>query len=103
MKIVRSFPLISLNFLKNLRIIHGNILESQRYALLLLDNQNIQELWDWNDNRKLEIPNGTIFFHFNPKLCIEKIQKLVEIANLKQPTENDVRIFFLYLISLKIY
>lgn len=29
-KIVRSFPLVSLNFLKNLKVIHGHMLESQK-------------------------------------------------------------------------
>lgn len=28
LKIVRSFPLMSLNFLKKLRVIHGDLLES---------------------------------------------------------------------------
>lgn len=30
-KIVRSFPLVSLNFLKSLKVIHGYTLESSKY------------------------------------------------------------------------
>lgn len=30
LKIVRSFPLVSLNFLRNLRVIHGNTLENSK-------------------------------------------------------------------------
>lgn len=30
LKVVRSFPLVSLNFLKNLKAINGNFLESQK-------------------------------------------------------------------------
>ncbi|GJQ69970.1 InR [Trypoxylus dichotomus] len=83
LKIVRSFPLISLSFFKNLRIIHGNILESGRYAISVLDNQNLQDVWDWQ-NRTLTIGNGTLFFHFNPKLCPEKIEVLRKEANLPE-------------------
>nr|UTM63729.1 Insulin-like receptor [Riptortus pedestris] len=90
LKIVRSFPIVSLNFLKNLRIIHGKSLESSKYALVVLDNQNLVELWDW-ENRKLDFHiNGKLFFHFNPKLCLSKIQKLKEFAGLPDYTELEV-------------
>ncbi|KRT86246.1 Fibronectin domain-containing protein [Oryctes borbonicus] len=84
LKIVRSFPLISLGFFKNLRVIHGNVLESGRYAISVLDNQNLQDIWDWQ-NRTLTVGNGTLFFHFNPKLCPEKIEMLRKKANLPEP------------------
>nr|AVT56260.1 insulin receptor 1 [Boisea trivittata] len=90
LKIVRSFPIVSLNFLKNLKIIRGNSLESTKYALVVLDNQNLVELWDW-DNRDTEfIINGKLFFHFNPKLCLSKIEKLKEVAGLPDYTELEV-------------
>lgn len=47
----------------------------------MLDNQNLVELWDWNNRNStdgLKIERGQIFFHFNPKLCIEKIKQLQE-------------------------
>lgn len=30
LKVVRSFPLVSLNFLKNLKVIHGNTLDKYK-------------------------------------------------------------------------
>jgi insulin receptor len=33
LKIVRSFPLISLNFLRKLKVIHGKTLDSGKYVL----------------------------------------------------------------------
>lgn len=74
LKVIRSFPLLSLNFLKNLKRIRGEKLENKKYALILLDNQNLQDLWD--DNHTLIIEKGKLFFHFNPKLCYYKIERL---------------------------
>ncbi|NP_001291521.1 insulin-like peptide receptor [Solenopsis invicta] len=93
LRIVRSFPLISLNFLKNLRVIRGNDSES-KYSLSVLDNQNLQELWDWNTHKNITILAKTgparLFFHFNPKLCLHEIEKLRLKANLEEFTDHDV-------------
>ncbi|RZC43079.1 insulin-like receptor [Asbolus verrucosus] len=76
LKVVRSFPLVSLNFLKNLKRINGNQLESQKYVFVVLDNQNLQELWDWGTKKELEIKN--------------EIEGLQKIANLGNSTELEV-------------
>ncbi|KAG5880193.1 hypothetical protein JTB14_006626 [Gonioctena quinquepunctata] len=89
LKIVRSFPLVSLNFLKNLRRIRGLNLESRKFVFILLDNQNLQELWDWH-NRTLKIDTGKLYFHFNPKLCMEKIEKFRDIVGLTQYSPLEV-------------
>ncbi|KAB0801173.1 hypothetical protein PPYR_05527 [Photinus pyralis] len=89
LKIVRSFPLVSLNFLKSLKVIHGNNLDSQKYVFVVLDNQNLQDLWSW-ENRTLKIGNGKLFFHFNPKLCYSKIETLRLKANLAEFSELEV-------------
>jgi insulin receptor len=58
---------------------------------VVLDNQNLLELWDWETKGKdFTIENGRLFFHFNPKLCIEKIHQLKEIAGL--PDYNDMEV-----------
>lgn len=80
LKIARSFPLITLNFLRNLKIIRGNKLE-RNAALLVFDNANLQDLWTFpngtlNVEDRIQIPNGRVFFHINPKLCPEKIRNL---------------------------
>ncbi|CAD1479730.1 unnamed protein product, partial [Heterotrigona itama] len=93
LKVVRSFPLISLNFLKNLRVIRGNDIDS-KYSLLVMDNQNLQELWDWSSHKGIKIQSkdgpGRIFFHLNPKLCLYKIETLRKKAGLGPFTEYDV-------------
>jgi insulin receptor len=90
LKVVRSFPLVSLNFLKNLKVIHGKQLESQKYVFVVLDNQNLQELWNWSTNKTLKIDTGRLFFHFNPKLCIQEIEMLQNITNIVNVTELEV-------------
>ncbi|XP_017878213.1 insulin-like receptor [Ceratina calcarata] len=90
LKIARSFPLISLNFLKNLRVIKGTQLQNSEYSLLVMDNQNLQELWDWNLHKEIKILRGKIFFHLNPKLCLYKIDTLREKTGLAPFTDYDV-------------
>lgn len=76
LKIARSFPIVSLSFLKNLKHIRGKRLESSKYSLVIWDNQNLQELWD--ETQEVKIDNGQLFFHFNPKLCFYKIERLTK-------------------------
>lgn len=94
LKIVRSFPLISLNFLKSLRIIRGKYLDNSKYTLAVLDNQNLQELWDWSTHGKIKILSkdgpAKVFFHFNPKLCFHKIETLIKKAELGDFSELEV-------------
>lgn len=72
LKIVRSFPIVSLSFFKKLRIIRGKTLETDRYALYVMDNQNLQSLFTQN----ITVEKGKLFFHFNPKLCYSNIERL---------------------------
>ncbi|CRL08130.1 CLUMA_CG020870, isoform A [Clunio marinus] len=74
LKIARSYPIMSLSFLKNLKVIKGKRLESNKYSVVLWDNQNLQELW----NQTVSVENGKLFFHFNPLLCFFKIEKVTE-------------------------
>lgn len=91
LKIVRSFPLVNLNFLKNLTVIHGSLsLDSNKYALVVLDNQNLQELWDWSTKTQFKILKGRIFFHYNPKLCLSHIEKLITIIHHENITNSEV-------------
>ncbi|XP_043252983.1 insulin-like receptor isoform X2 [Colletes gigas] len=94
LKVVRSFQLISLNFLKNLRLIRGNDIDSSKNSLVVMDNQNLRELWDWSWHRDIKILSkgepGKVFFHLNPKLCLDKIETLREKAGLRPFTDFDV-------------
>lgn len=76
LKVFRSTPLVSLNFFKNLTLIKGEELENKDYSLVVIDNLNLQELWNWtNRERNLTIKShkgeAKILFHYNPKLCTE--------------------------------
>ncbi|KAH9370688.1 hypothetical protein HPB48_014005 [Haemaphysalis longicornis] len=93
LKVTRSNQLISLNFLKNLRIIHGKALDRTHYSLIVLDNQNLQMLWDWSSrpaNLTLTVSSGKVFFHINPKLCMSHIVELKKYTTIKEWSEQDV-------------
>lgn len=71
LSIVRSFPLISLGFFKKLRIVRGQTGEKDRYGIRVVENQNLQALFTQN----VTIEHGRMFFHFNPKLCMNIIEE----------------------------
>lgn len=90
LKIARS-SITDLKFLKNLHAIDGNDTK-EKYALFVMDNQNIQELWDWSTKKtNFTIKAGRLFFHYNPKLCLQKIYTFLEITGYKT-TNSDFEI-----------
>ncbi|XP_060614199.2 insulin receptor-related protein [Anolis sagrei] len=82
LKIKHSFALISLSFFKNLRLIRGDSMVDGNYTLYVLDNQNLQQLWDWS-RHTLFIPAGKMYFAFNPRLCLSEIYQMEEITGTK--------------------
>lgn len=94
LKIVRSFPIVSLSFFRNLKRIRGIKAPDDRdntwYSLYVMDNQNLQDLFP----NPVTIDHGKIFFHFNPKLCYSNIEKLkngvVELRNVTSLAIEDV-------------
>lgn len=97
LRIVRSVPIVSLSFFKRLTKIGGQPTDStrsedNRWALYVMDNQNLQELFP----RNVTIERGKLFFHFNPKLCYANISNLVpnvvDLHNTKElPIEEVAR------------
>uniref|UniRef100_A0A8C6U318 receptor protein-tyrosine kinase n=1 Tax=Neogobius melanostomus TaxID=47308 RepID=A0A8C6U318_9GOBI len=84
----RAYALVSLSFFRNLRTIRGEHLVY--FAFYALDNQNLRELWDWSKHN-LTILNGRTFFHFNSKLCMSEIRKMVEVTGVKERNKkNDI-------------
>lgn len=73
LKVHLTYELTSLDFLKSLRTIGGNETVDGRYVLYVLENRDLETIWA--ENQTVQI-NGSIFFHFNPKLCLETIDKL---------------------------
>lgn len=91
LKIAHSYPLVTLNFFKRLRAIHGLRLESDKFALVIVGNDNLQELWNWESRpRNFNIERGTISLHSNPKLCISEIDKLRDIAHLHNNSADEI-------------
>ncbi|XP_009884482.1 PREDICTED: insulin receptor-related protein, partial [Charadrius vociferus] len=82
LKIKHSFALVSLSFFKNLKLIRGDSMVDGNYTLYVLDNQNLQQLWDWN-HHVLSIPVGKMYFAFNPKLCLAEIYRMEEVTGTK--------------------
>ncbi|XP_043934319.1 insulin-like growth factor 1 receptor [Protopterus annectens] len=81
-KIRHSHALVSLSFLKSLRYINGEEQLDGNYSFYVLDNQNLQQLWDWN-HHNLTIRSGKLYFHFNPKLCLSEIYHMEEVTGTK--------------------
>ncbi|XP_070542037.1 insulin-like peptide receptor [Ptychodera flava] len=80
-EISHSYPVVSLTFLKNLRRIGGRELYNG-YVFYILDNQNLQHLFDWDSYKNLTVGRGKLFFHFNPKLCLNQIWEFESRLNL---------------------
>ena len=70
---------------------HILLLSNFRYALFVLDNQNLQDIWDFKTHPNLTILRGTVFFHQNHKLCLHKIDELVRhIGHENKVDEVDI-------------
>ncbi|XP_077331658.1 insulin receptor [Lithobates pipiens] len=90
LKIRRSYALVSLSFFRKLRVIKGDTLENGDYAFYALDNTNLRQLWDWQKHN-LTILKGKLFFHYNPRLCLQEIQEMVRITGAKdRQDKNDI-------------
>nr|UVJ47537.1 insulin receptor [Lasioderma serricorne] len=89
LKVAFSTALTNLTFFSNLRVINGTSLENRRYAIYIVDNNNLHKLWDL-DHSNLTIMNGTVGIHYNPKLCRTEINKLTKVLGLKNLTAEEV-------------
>uniref|UniRef100_A0A667Y142 Tyrosine-protein kinase receptor n=1 Tax=Myripristis murdjan TaxID=586833 RepID=A0A667Y142_9TELE len=88
----RAYALVSLSFLRKLRVIRGEQLEGDSFSFYALDNQNLRELWDWSKHN-LTIQRGRTFFHYNSKLCMSEIRKMVEVTGTKERNlKNDIAV-----------
>uniref|UniRef100_A0A452J778 Tyrosine-protein kinase receptor n=1 Tax=Gopherus agassizii TaxID=38772 RepID=A0A452J778_9SAUR len=89
-KIRHSHALVSLSFLKNLRYILGEEQLDGNYSFYVLDNQNLQQLWDWN-HHNLTIKEGKMYFAFNPKLCVSEIYRMEDVSGTKgRQSKGDI-------------
>ncbi|KAH8357174.1 hypothetical protein KR084_006605 [Drosophila pseudotakahashii] len=84
-----TYGLTSLKFFKSLTEISGEPLkDGDKFALYVLDNRDLEELWP--PNQTVHIRKGGVFFHFNPKLCVSTINNLLPMLASK-PQSFDKR------------
>ncbi|KAK0162937.1 hypothetical protein PV327_006663 [Microctonus hyperodae] len=88
LKVARSSPLTSLEFLKKLRVIRGRKLDMNNASLVILDNSNLSNLF--HESQKIELENGRLFIHDNPKLCMSKITKLANMVGITNYTVLEI-------------
>ncbi|XP_050401115.2 putative molluscan insulin-related peptide(s) receptor [Patella vulgata] len=81
-KVTRSYPILSLHFFKNLKVIRGEKLDQSHYSLNIFDNPNLQELFTPEVSKNLKIINGQAKFNFNRKLCFHKIKEFLKNVGL---------------------
>uniref|UniRef100_A0A8C9EUD2 Tyrosine-protein kinase receptor n=1 Tax=Pavo cristatus TaxID=9049 RepID=A0A8C9EUD2_PAVCR len=62
----------------------------KNYSFYVLDNHNLQQLWDWN-HHNLTIKEGKMYFAFNPKLCVSEIYRMEEVSGTKgRQSKGDI-------------
>ncbi|XP_038076656.1 insulin-like peptide receptor [Patiria miniata] len=84
-----AYSLVSLNFLRRLKRIGGASLENGLYSFYLLDNRNLQQLFDIRNYPNITIGNGSLFFHNNPKLCVSNITTFESQVNFLVPPKSN--------------
>ncbi|KAL9887722.1 insulin-like receptor isoform 1-T9 [Glossina fuscipes fuscipes] len=85
LKVQGTYGMLNLRFFKNLKTIKGERLVEDKYAFYVLENTDMESIWATNQTVRIEA--GTVYFHFNPKLCLTEIETLLPM--LKNQTKFD--------------
>ncbi|VVD05182.1 unnamed protein product [Leptidea sinapis] len=91
LRVVRSYPLVSLMFLKSLQRIGGRGIDKGQ-SLYIFNNPNLEMLWDWSTHKPLQITSGRLFIHFNPKLCYNQILPLKNMTWDSKSTFSEMEV-----------
>lgn len=67
--IIGHQKITNLSFLRNLKVIHGDELYTDKYALFLLYNNDMEHLF----SKSFEVRRGSLFVSMNPSLCNSKV------------------------------
>lgn len=89
LKVTHSFPITTLSFFKKLRVIRGEKLDINNASLVVLDNPNLSDLFP--EDQQIEIQRGRLFFHYNPKLCLSRIERLGKMVGISNFTDLEVQ------------
>lgn len=74
--------------------LHSILVSPNQLAIVINGNQNLEELWDWNQrDKQLDIQGGRLQFQDNPRLCNIHIKQLMEITGTKNLTKFEVSYF----------
>ncbi|XP_050101530.1 insulin-like peptide receptor [Anopheles aquasalis] len=88
LKVFRSNYIASLDFLTNLKIIHGlYTTDNSNFSLMVYENSNLQRLWNFEKKHSLQLVSRGVYFRNNPMLCTHQIQLLLGLTN--HNTKND--------------
>ncbi|VDN23041.1 unnamed protein product [Gongylonema pulchrum] len=87
-----STSFVSLHMFKRLRLIKGDILWRDRYALAIFENPNLRNVFNFK-KQPLAIGNGTVLFHNNRMLCYGRIKALLDHMGLTDVKDTDVSFF----------
>ncbi|CAH2236371.1 jg10751 [Pararge aegeria aegeria] len=92
LRVVRSYPLVSLMFLRNLHTIGGRENDNKGQSLYIFNNPNLELLWNWSNHGNIIVEKGKLFVHFNPKLCYKNIEELKNMTRdpISTFSENEV-------------
>lgn len=93
LKVMRSYALVSLNFFKKLKKIGGQAPNgTKKHSLYIFDNPNLEELWNWDIHGPIEIAEGKLYIHFNPKLCYSEILPLKNMTRDPSSKFDDMEV-----------
>ncbi|VDP09836.1 unnamed protein product [Soboliphyme baturini] len=92
LKLSFSPSFVSLSMFQKLRVIRGAELWNGTYAIAIFENSHLSKLWKLDSGpEKLQIEQGKLLFHNNPRLCYSVIMELADVVNLRNEIhEYDV-------------
>nr|UDM84378.1 insulin-like receptor 1 [Trichorhina tomentosa] len=88
-KVVGANALYSLSFLSSLKTIGGEERVNGDFSLYIVENSNLEELWDWDFRSKNLSITGSVYIHFNDRLCDSEIAKFKQVVNIKKGNVNN--------------
>ncbi|CAL2035454.1 unnamed protein product [Caenorhabditis brenneri] len=88
LRIQRSTPFLSFAMFKSLKRIEARSLYNNKYAVVVVENQNLRRLFE--SYTKFTIGRGTVFIHNNRMLCFIHVENLMkDLGIFEKHTVDD--------------